>query len=727
MGFLHLAQAVFIIILSNDFTLPITTSFLTFNESMGKLWPVIDTLVNLPLDADATPENLGAAGLKKLELARAIATQPRLLLADESLGGDKSITYRYRVTVDVTDEGGETRSAERSYRLGFISVEASLSWESAFFLENQPVEISILRATLDGIPRSGKGTWKILSLEEPEETLLPAEQPLFVPEEFQEETGYRTPGDQQRERWNHGYNATNVLMQWESGATRASGSVSHNDKGEGNVSLSGLSSGAYRLVYETVDDFGEEYETSENFIVASDSMTLKLPAIFSSEKGSLKVGDTARFLVHSGLEDQFMVFEIYRNDECIERREMRSGADSSFVEIPITEEDRGGLGASLTLVRDNQLIRLVGSVYVPWDNKELKVDFSTFRDRLRPGEKEKWSVKVTGPEGKDTAVPAAELLAYMYDRSLDAFVPHSPPSPISLYPYRAQLIQAYTNLGQARSLQLNSRGFTRGPSAPVLERDQLLVYSGYGIGGVGRRRGIGAGVAGRIEEEFALQRDGITVNNKLNTMEVAGVAALEAPPPEPGLVMYDKSEAEKSVSPAIELRSNFSETAFWEPHLLTDENGSVSFEFEVPDSVTSWNVYAHAITADLESGSLKKEARTVKELMVRTPIRFIRMDEPIVQKFIEKYPYYVRVVIPKNTYNTDENVLTVGAGNLLIVNEAMSDELAYKITAALYDHVDEFQKVHPSTKNVNLESAPNAGITLHPGAERYYREKGALK
>jgi TRAP transporter TAXI family solute receptor len=117
----------------------------------------------------------------------------------------------------------------------------------------------------------------------------------------------------------------------------------------------------------------------------------------------------------------------------------------------------------------------------------------------------------------------------------------------------------------------------------------------------------------------------------------------------------------------------------------------------------------------------------VKELMVRTPIRFIRMDEPIVQKFIEKYPYYVRVVIPKNTYNTDENVLTVGAGNLLIVNEAMSDELAYKITAALYDHVDEFQKVHPSTKEVSLESAPQAGIPLHPGAERYYREKGALK
>ena len=115
--------------------------------------------------------------------------------ADESLGGDKNITYRYRVTVDVTDEGGETRSDERSYRLGFVSVEARVSMDNSFFLEEKPVDISIFRTDLDGTPRSGEGNWKIVSLEEPAETLLPAEQPLFVPEEFREKTGYQTPGD----------------------------------------------------------------------------------------------------------------------------------------------------------------------------------------------------------------------------------------------------------------------------------------------------------------------------------------------------------------------------------------------------------------------------------------------------------------------------------------------------------------------------------------------------
>ena len=78
---------------------------------------------------------------------------------------------------------------------------------------------------------------------------------------------------------------------------------------------------------------------------------------------------------------------------------MHAGADPSLVEIPITEQDRGGLGVTMTLVRDNQFVTLQNSLMVPWDNKELKVEFSTFRDRLRPGQMESWRVKVTGPAG----------------------------------------------------------------------------------------------------------------------------------------------------------------------------------------------------------------------------------------------------------------------------------------------------------------------------------------
>jgi TRAP transporter TAXI family solute receptor len=117
----------------------------------------------------------------------------------------------------------------------------------------------------------------------------------------------------------------------------------------------------------------------------------------------------------------------------------------------------------------------------------------------------------------------------------------------------------------------------------------------------------------------------------------------------------------------------------------------------------------------------------VLELGVRTKIQFIQLDEGTLKKFRKEFPYYVRVVIPKSYYKTPGDVVAVGAGNVLIVNKDMNETLAYKITAALYDHVDEFRKVHPATKVVNLKAAPNTVIPLHSGAIRYYQEKGVLR
>jgi alpha-2-macroglobulin len=537
---------------------------------------------------------------------------------DERLGKNKDITYRYSVSADVTDEGGETRSAQRSFRLGFVSVEASAALEKAFSLKEDPVKITIWRTDLHGVAKAGKGAWRIVSLKGPEETILPAAQPLFIPKEFQAKSGYQTPGDLERARWNHGYDPEAVLLQWKEGSIQASGTLFHDAKGEGKITAHSLAPGAYRLMYETTDDFGAKCDLQRNFIVADSSLKLPLPAILTLEKASVQVGDTARFLVHSGLRDQHLVFEIYRDGKCIQRKELRAGADSSLVEIPITERDRGGLGITLTLERDNQFVTLQRSLMVPWDNKQLKVQFSTFRDRLRPGQEEKWSIKVTGPTEKDIAVPAAELLAYMYDRSLDTFVRHSPYAPIGLYPYRARWIQARANLGQAALLWMDSRGFSSGPQAPNLTKDRLIVYNSFGIGGMGRGAGGGRMMLQSANAEMVAE-----------SREFMASAVPAAPPPAQAdsvSVNLDR-KAEPSVppAPAVELRSDFSETSFWQPHLLTGTDGSVTFEFKVPDSVTSWNVWVHAITRDLKSGYVNREAKTVKELMVRPYLpRFLR-------------------------------------------------------------------------------------------------------
>ncbi|MEJ2110576.1 MAG: alpha-2-macroglobulin family protein, partial [Acidobacteriota bacterium] len=539
--------------------------------------------------------------------------------ADERLADHKGVSYRYSVTVDITDEGGETRSAQRTFQLGFISVQASTTLNNGFFVENVPLTFDIRRTNLDHVPRVGEGIWRIVTLIEPERTLMPANQPVYVPEEFQNEDVYRTPGDLQIERWMQNYSPDTELSQWEDGDTLVSGFVFHNENGTGSVTLDGLPAGAYRLIYRTVDDFGEEYELREEFLVAGASMSLNLPAVFAPEKTSYKVGETAKLLVHSGLADQLLILEIYRGGECIRRSELNTETDASMLELPITEEDRGGIGLTLTLVHDNQFVQLQKNLMVPYDNKQLQVAFSTFRDRIRPGNHEKWSVRVTGPAGRDVAVPAAELLAYMYDRSLDAFVPHAPFNSGSLYPYRGQTVAARTNLGNANRIWLRSSGLEGGASPPVFAEDRLLYYSGYGIGGVGRR-GVVGGMAGMVVEEgqemhdFAARQAAAPLGRVDNEIMVQTKA-------EPLL----REASASTTVPEIELRSNFSETAFWEPHLLTNEDGSVSFEFDVPDSVTAWNVWVHAVTRDLKMGSVQRQAQSVKELMVRPYLpRFLR-------------------------------------------------------------------------------------------------------
>src|SRR5205814_10719431 len=177
-----------------------------------------------------------------------------------------------------------------------------------------------------------------------------------------------------------------------------------------------------------------------------------------------------------------------------ERRRLEAGKDLTLIEIPIAEGDRGGFGVTLTAVRDHRLLRPTQSVFVPWDDRALALSFATFRDELRPGAKETWRVKVKGPASRTLEAGAAELLAYMYDKSLDVFAPHVPPSVAGLYPNRSTPAVFRSSLGPSPGLWVESSGFpvVFGYSMPT--PDVLKFLSGYGIGGPGRRRGgIGRG------------------------------------------------------------------------------------------------------------------------------------------------------------------------------------------------------------------------------------------
>ena len=197
------------------------------------------------------------------------------------------------------------------------------------------------------------------------------------------------------------------------------------------LELPALPAGAYRLRYATVDEFGATYEMARDFLVAGPRSAPALPLVLLAESSSVKVGGVARFHVASGIKGQTLYLDVARAGKLVERRILLAGTDAALIERTISEEDRGGLGVTLTAVSDHQFLQQTQSLFVPWDDRELKVTFATFRDRLRPGQTETWRVTVKGATNEHPLAETAELLAYMYDRSLDVFAPHRPPSPLS--------------------------------------------------------------------------------------------------------------------------------------------------------------------------------------------------------------------------------------------------------------------------------------------------------
>src|SRR4030095_15671499 len=432
---------------------------------------------------------------------------------------------------------------------------------------------------------------------------------------------FHTPGDGLRPRWQADYLPERVLASWGGGPEGARGDRTHDATGEATIALPGLPSGAYRIRYRTADEFGAAFEAPREIVVAAAKTPLALPAILLAESNSVEVGKTARLLVASGLSDQPILFEIDRDGRRVEGRRLQSGKSSEIVEIPIGEKDRGGFAVRLTVLRDHQLVTLAQSIFVPWDDKKLSGSFATFGDKLKPGQHETWTVKIRAPGGGPVESAAAEVLAYMYDRSLDAFVSHTPADPLALYPNRAWSAGDRSTLGETY-FNIFGEHFPDLPVTPYLRPDALKLYGGYGIGGPGRR----GMVAGAVAQEMA-----VTVTGESPALDSAAPAAASVAKTAAnaarsrGDMNEYKTLAAARAEAAVPLRSNFAETAFWKPQLLTGADGSASIEFTVPDSVTSWNVFVHAVTKDLEAGSIQKETRSVKELMVRPYVpRFLR-------------------------------------------------------------------------------------------------------
>ncbi|MBK8014981.1 MAG: hypothetical protein IPK13_26990 [Deltaproteobacteria bacterium] len=672
--------------------------------------------------SSASPEVV-ATGTSKLDDDGAFFVDFTTTVAPPKTEDDRATTYTYRVAADVTNDAGETRTATKIVNLGWNSVMASLTPSSNVFTQQRPASFEAVRTDLNGAARPGDATWRVFALMNPDRTRMPSEVPIDERERgaagrsattrAEGQPMFETPGDRLRPRWLDDYapERSVAMLANASAAEVAQGKLTHGKDGQATIKLPKLAPGAYRILYETRDERDEKYVTRREFVVAGEASTpLNLPAVLAVAESSVKVGENIHVFAHSGFLKQPMVLEFFRGGKRVSRQELEAGRTPSVITVPITEADRGGFSLTLTMMRDHQLIRLEQSVFVPWDNKELTVEFSTFRDKIRPGARETWRVKVASPRSTfagatprsprdvDAASRAAELLAYMYDASLDVFAPHSAPSILDLYPSQTGTPYLRHTFGAASTMSLLEDAYSRGWPRVTFQDHQLvdlgfsgglgLSGSGYGAGGLGIRGSVSKGHRAR-RQELSKSRIALTTENELSADENKFDKARSS---EKGRLQMESRgsglppSAAAPAEPSAPLRSNFQETAFWMPYLLTAGDGSATIEFEVPDSVTTWNVFAHAMTRDLRGGSVAKTTRTVKALMVRPYLpRFLREND--------------RAVLKVAVDNASERVLA-GTVKVDIVDLETNQSV-----------LKDFG-LDPTTSKHTFDSAPGKGMTI---------------
>lgn len=573
--------------------------------------------------------------------------------ASAACAEDQPQLVTYLVEVEVTDAGGETRTAARSYNVATVSVLASIETGRGFYMADSVDTVRILRTDANRVGQAGRGRWALHALQQPERTLMPGDVPLF------HHTGlaahFATPGDSLRPRWGTSWIAPNSDSDWPLGDELASGWLEHNDQGEAILSLDFPSPGIYRLVYETEAAGGRTSRATRELLVAgSDALDIRAPLVLATECDELSVGEAARFLVHSGLTDSAILLHVFVGGELLRSEFLPAG--SSVIEVPVTTASRQDLVIEASLVHDHQIVQSSARVRVSWRDKQLAVTFGTFRDRIQPGKTERVNVTVTGPDG---APAAGELLAWMVDRSLDAIVLFRAVDPFSLiaarkWPYRFRGFRS----GGNPPLWEQRRPLER-PELPTLRADQLRMFPGtrleYTVDHRGRLllTGIDPELAARLTAEGIELLPAFNVEAARYMVEVKGdpsiadsfikyeryaiESASEELSSEGGMaiglggfaVRGGRSvEIETSIAEALDAvaaREDFAETAFFLPHVILDSEKRATFEFRAPEAVTEWRLQVAAHTRDLMAGRTERYVRTVKELLVRPYLpRFLR-------------------------------------------------------------------------------------------------------
>lgn len=530
-------------------------------------------------------------------------------------------SFEFSVHADVIDTTGETRSGSRSVTVGYTALKADLTaaeWQTIA----EPVAIEVRTTSLDGEALAAKGTVTVHRLQAPDRVHRP-----------RLESGHWPPRAAKAEDAD-----LSDPNQWPLGEVVQRDDFETDPTGGAKLEVK-LAAGEYRAVLETKDRNGRAVTALLPIrVLDPDSTTfpVRVPHHFSAEEWNLEPGQTLAALWGTGYETGRAFIEVEHRGKIVRRFWTEPGRTQQVVRLDVTEKERGGFTLHITQVRENRAHLTSRAISVPWKNKEYSLRWERMRDKVEPGAKETWTLVVDGTS-KDEPV---EMVAAMYDASLDAFLPHGWPGGFGAF--YSDYSRRYAQFHNAWNPHFHTVAYWHGPmegGGPEWRQflPALSDHSrGYGlmsksaIGGPVRRQLMARSAPGGAVDSFAEVAPGAPMPAAAPVAEAApmagGAAAMSAEAP---------AEGEASATPAIDwtqvgARKNLDETAFFFPHLLADDKGTVRLEFTMPEALTTWKFLGFAHDRQLRSGMLTGETVTAKDLMVQpNPPRFLREGDVV--------------------------------------------------------------------------------------------------
>ena len=327
-----------------------------------------------------------------------------------------------------------------------------------------------------------------------------------------------------------------------------------------------------------------------------------------------------------------IVYSIIAGNKLLEKGAWELG--DSIVTLPFTykEEYASGIVLNYSFVKQGKCYTRMMSIARPLSEKKLDIAWKTFRNRLTPGQKEEWTLKITTPDGKPAK---AQLMSVLYDKSLDQIAPHSWKMSLgfsqwlpscfwtsNLWYYKMDLLGVYpTKYFDQKQLDVDKfdgKYFSYYAYMQAVELSKLERSSGGTVESV------------RVRKDELVQEEAKGIWIRSSKMTRVGAAApsankvFDVVEEMPQFAGGSGSDAGQFLD-KVQVRENMNETAFFYPALESDNNGNVAIRFTLPESVTTWKFMGLAHDKEMRNGLLVDEAVAQKTVMVQPNMpRFLR-------------------------------------------------------------------------------------------------------